>query len=90
MEDGDIRTLVTHLARPHASGGEVVERAALLAEGADFGEVMAWIVAHGGKPEVAVSQAPARGGLHGSRINDGGGAEPHPPHRFVLPAGALN
>ena len=34
--DDAIRAVVSRLARPHASGGMVVERAALLAEGADF------------------------------------------------------
>src|SRR2546425_11278968 len=88
MDDDAIRALITRLARPHASGGEVIERAAILAEGADFAAVMAWIVAHAGKPETAVSAAPRRG-LHGTRLNDSGGAEPRPPSlRFVLPAGA--
>jgi len=41
------------------------ERAALLAEGADFDVTMAWIVAHGGEPEAAVVATASRGGLHG-------------------------
>ena len=61
MDDDAIRALITRLSRPHASGGEVIERAAILAEGADFAAVMAWIVAHAGKPETAVSAAPTRG-----------------------------
>ena len=88
MDDGAIRALIARLARPHASGGEVIERAAILAEGADFAAVMAWIVAHAGKPETAVSAAPTRG-LHGTRLNHIGGAEPGPPLRYVLPPGAL-
>jgi hypothetical protein len=40
-----IRSLLTRLARAHPSGGTVIERAAVLAEGADFDAVMAWIVA---------------------------------------------
>jgi hypothetical protein len=87
VDDDAIRALVTRLARPHPSGGEVVERAAILAEGADFAAVMTWITAHAGTPE-AVSAAPKRG-LHGSRVNDGGEARPRTPLRFVLPAGAL-
>ena len=46
MDDDAIRTLVTRLARPHASGGNVISRAAILAEGADFDAVTRWITAH--------------------------------------------
>jgi hypothetical protein len=88
VDDDAIRTLVTRLARPHPSGGEVIERAAILAEGADFQAVMAWITAHAGIPEATVASTP-RHGLHGSRLSDSGGAEPRVPLRFVLPAGAL-
>ncbi len=88
MDDEAIRALVTRLARSHPSGGEVIERAAILAEGADFAAVMAWIVAHEGQPETTVSAGP-RGGLHSPRLGVGAGAEPQTPLRFVLPAGAL-
>jgi hypothetical protein len=87
MDDDAIRTLLMRLARPHASGGEVIERAAILAEGADFAAVMAWITAHAGTADTQV--APTRHGLHGSRLSGGRGAEPQAPLRFVLPAGAL-
>ena len=43
MDDGEIRTLLSRLARPHASGGQVIERAAILAEGAEFPAILAWI-----------------------------------------------
>ena len=89
VDDDEIRRLVTRLARAHPSGGSVVERAAIVAEGADFEAVMAWIVAHGGKPEATV-ETTARHGLHGSRLHAGGGSEPRSPSRFVLPAGALD
>jgi hypothetical protein len=88
VDDAEISALVTRLARPHASGGVVIERAVILAEGADFSAVMEWIIAHGGKPETTLSVAPRRG-LHGSRLNDSSGTESRPPLRFVLPAGAL-
>jgi hypothetical protein len=88
MDDDAIRVLVTRLARPHPSGGEVIERAAILAEGPDSGEVIAWIIAHAGKPETRASSS--GGGLHGSRLSSGGGVESETPLRFVLPAGALN
>ena len=88
MDDDAICALVTRLARPHPSGGEVVERAAILAEGADFPAVMAWIAAHDGKPEAAASTRGGRG-LHGSLSHASAGGEPPTPLRFVLPAGAL-
>ena len=89
MNDDEIRSLVTRLARPHRSGGTVIERAALVAEGAEFDAVMAWILAHGGQPEVAPETA-SRHGMHGSRLHAGGGSAPRAPSRFVLPAGALD
>jgi hypothetical protein len=88
VDDDAIRALVTRLARPHPSGGEVIERAAILAEGSDSAAVIAWITAHAGVPEATVAAAP-RHGLHGSQLGDSGGAQPRTPLRFVLPAGAL-
>jgi hypothetical protein len=89
MEDDAIRTLVTRLGRPHRSGGVVIERAAILAEGADFTAVMAWIVARGGSAEEATVSSASSGGLHGGRLNHSGTAQARLPLRFVLPAGAL-
>jgi hypothetical protein len=86
--DAEIRALVKRLARPHASGGDVVERAALLASGSDFAAVMAWITDHAGVAEVMVSES-SRRGLHGPRVGLSGETEPRTPLRFVLPAGAL-
>lgn len=83
-----VRALVARLGRPHASGGTVIERAALLAEGADFDAVVAWILAHGGEPEARATTAPVRG-LYGPR-SDGGGGESQAPRRFVLPRGAMD
>jgi hypothetical protein len=88
VDEDEISAFVSRLARPHASGGVVIERAAILAEGGDFAAVMEWITAHGGKPET-MSAAPRRG-LHGARLTDSGGTEsPRTPLRFVLPPGAL-
>jgi hypothetical protein len=87
VDDDGIRALVTRLARPHPSGGEVIERAAILAEGADFAAVLAWITAHGGIPETA--SAVPRPGLHPSRHTNSGGAGPRTALRYVLPPGAL-
>jgi hypothetical protein len=85
--DDTVRALVVRLARRHPSGGKVVERAAILAEGADCAEVEAWIVARGGRPEATV--APAGRGLHGSRFDTSVGGAPRAPARYVLPADAL-
>jgi len=87
MDDDAIHALVTRLGRPHPSGGSVVERAAILAEGADFDEVMTWIVARDGRPEMAVERSGSRG-LHGTRPVDSTSADAKP-LRFVLPPGAL-
>jgi hypothetical protein len=89
MDDDAIRILVSSLSRPHRSGGDVIERAAILASGAQSTEVVTWIVAHDGKPEEAVP-GPSTRGLHGSRLSSGGiGSQPRPPLRYVLPAGTL-
>jgi hypothetical protein len=89
VDDLEINALVTRLSRPHSSGGVVIERAAILAAGSEFPAVMDWITAHGGTPDAAVP-APRGGGLHGSRIKDGGGSSSRAPLRYVLPTGALN
>lgn len=88
IDEDAIRALVGRLARPHLSGGEVIERAAIMAAGADSEAVIAWITAHAGVPEAAIATPPRRG-LHGSRLGDGDGAESKTPLRFVLPAGTL-
>lgn len=87
LGDDEIRALVRRLSRPLPSGGQVIERAAILAAGADYTEVIDWVVAHEGRPEAAAATAPSRG-LHGSRLESRGGAPPAP-NRFVLPPGAL-
>jgi hypothetical protein len=89
MDEEAIRTLLTRLARPDRSGGEVIERAAILAEGEDAGVVIAWILAHDGEPEMRAAPTGRGGGLHGGRLGSGGGGVSDTPLRFVLPAGAL-
>jgi hypothetical protein len=86
--DDAIRAVVVRLSRPHASGGDVIERAAILAEGTDSAAILAWIMAHAGEPEAAVPRASARG-LHGARLSGGPGATGDTPRRYVLPVGAL-
>jgi hypothetical protein len=87
LDDEAIRALVKRLSRPHLSGGRVIERASLLAEGADFRGVMAWIEAHGGEPEARPASR-SLGGLHSPRLASGNGDE-RPPLRFILPASAV-
>jgi hypothetical protein len=89
MDDDTIRTLVTRLSRPHPSGGVVIERAAILADGADFPAVMDWITAHSGKADAVVASSTSRG-LHGPRMNDTRPTSSPTPLRFVLPNGALD
>jgi hypothetical protein len=89
MDDQEIRTLLSRLARPHASGGRVVERAAILAEGAEFPAILAWINAHAGEPETAV-RAASGGGLHSARMNNQATTDGRPPQRYVLPTASLS
>jgi hypothetical protein len=87
--DDEIRDLVSRLSRRHPSGGTVIERAAIVAEGADSGAVVAWILDHAGEPEAAAETSSTRG-LHGPRASGPIGPTPRAPARYVLPAGALN
>jgi hypothetical protein len=89
MDDDQIRSVVKALSRPHPSGGDVIERAAILAAGGDFQGIMAWILAHDGQAEAAAPALSTRG-LHGSRLEYRIGADAPAPLRFVLPAGALS
>lgn len=87
MDDDSIRTIVARLARPHPSGGKVIERAAIVAEGDSATEVVDWIIGRDGRGETASSAR--AGGLHGARfagtVRDDG-----PPQRYILPAGVLD
>ncbi len=86
MNDLEITTLIRGLSRPHPSGGLVIERAAILAAGADSPEIIDWIISHSGTPETPTAQSR---GLHGSRLSaDRSGADTNPT-RFILPAGTL-
>lgn len=66
----------------------MIARAAILAEGADFAEVMSWITAHEGAPEASVAKAPT-GGLHGERFGARADVAQQDARRWVLPPGAL-
>jgi hypothetical protein len=87
--DDEIRVLLSRLSRRHPSGGTVIERAAIVAEGADSAAVVAWILDHAGTPEAAVEMSSSRG-LHGPRISDPIRPGPRAPARYVLPAGTLS
>jgi hypothetical protein len=87
VNDDEMTTLIKGLSRPHASGGFVIERAAILATGRDSPEILAWITTHSGTPEMPATRSQ---GLHGPRITGQDGVSSSKPTRFVLPAGALN
>jgi len=87
MDDTTIRELVVRLARPHPSGGKVIERAAILAAGTGSADVVDWIVRHAATGESASSAR--TGGLHGARVATTGPAD-GPPLRYILPAGTLD
>jgi hypothetical protein len=88
MDDDAIAALVARLARPHPSGGRVIERAAIMAAGSDSPAVIDWIISRAGAAETLPSAGPTRGGLHGARLTApaGGGSAPR---RYVIPAGVL-
>jgi hypothetical protein len=78
--------LVKRLARPHASGGMVIERSVILAEGANSGAILTWISEHDGIADSSVPSARSHG-LHGSHA--GTPLQAAPARRFVLPARAF-
>jgi hypothetical protein len=83
-DDAALGAVVSRLARPHRSGGHVVERAALMADGTDFAALLGWIESHDGVPEALPPSAPGArsAGLFGDR-------RPQHPLRFVLPPTAF-
>lgn len=89
MDDDAIRKLLHRLARAHPSGGTVVERAAVVAEGSGSDAVIKWMVAHGAEAE-ATPPPKARHGLHEAGWRAIDAAQPSAPSRYILPAGALD
>jgi hypothetical protein len=89
VDEDQIRIVVTRLARPDASGGFVIERAALLAEGRDFPALAAWIVAHGGTPQ-APQASTAAPGVHRLEHSAIGGQVARQASRYLLPASAFD
>jgi hypothetical protein len=88
-DDDRIRGVVARLSHRHQSGGTVIERAAIVAEGADSQSILAWVMAHDGEPETLTATV-ARGGLHGRRLSGGDGSGAGAPRRYVLPPGVLS
>ena len=86
MDDDEIRGLVKRLSRRHPSGGDVVERAAILASGADSSAILTWIAARGEAEDLAPRNS--GNGLHGARFG-GGSDTTRMPLRYVLPSGTL-
>jgi hypothetical protein len=84
-----VRELVTRLSRQDRGGASVIERAAILAEGANTESVVTWILDHGGQPESPAS-ATGRGGLHGGRLQGRGATDTVAPRRYVIPPGVLS
>ncbi len=78
--------LVRRLARPHASGGMVIERSVILAEGANAAAILSWISEHDGIADSTVPSTRSHG-LHGSRANSP--LQAAPAQRFVLPRRAF-
>jgi hypothetical protein len=89
MDDDAIKDVVTRLSRRHPSGGTVIERAAVVAEGADSKAILNWIAAHDGEPE-APAAAESVGGLHPGRLGGIAGTSARAARRYVLPPGTLS
>ena len=85
-----IGAVVKRLARPHASGGTVIERSVIIAEGARSTAILSWISAHRGVADSTAGTGAVRGGgLHGARVGTAG-SDGGPARRFVLPADAFD
>jgi len=89
MAEEAIGKLVERLSRPHGSGGRVIERSVILAEGASSQAILGWISEHDG---VGDSSRPAARtqGLHGADRQAATAPEDGPARRFVLPAAAFD
>jgi hypothetical protein len=90
LDDEAIQQLVTRLSRRHSSGGSVIERAAIMAEGAKSAAILKWITEHDWEPEEAAPASTTRGslGLHGMRQRDLERGNAPAPRRYVLRPGA--
>jgi hypothetical protein len=90
VSDDAIRDCVARLSRPGRGGRRVIERAAILAEGADSAAILHWLTAASWEPEeapaVGAPRAGSGSGLHGMRReNERGNARLQAPRRYVSP-----
>jgi len=81
IDDNAILAVVDAPGSPSRSGGHAIERAAIMASGADFAAIEAWILAHAGTPERRPAHRNPQRGLHGHRLAGTAGAD-GAPHRF--------
>lgn len=82
-----IRACVQRLSRPGPDGRRVIERAAIMAEGATAAAILDWLAAAAWAPEAPPADAKAGGaGLHGMRRTSARGpAGAPPPRRYLSP-----
>jgi hypothetical protein len=85
----DIAVLVKRLARPHPSGGTVIDRPVILAEGTHSRAILAWIADHGGAPDSTLPR-PQSKGLHSPSSAAAGEGAAAPARRYILPAHAFS
>jgi len=89
--DEDISTLVARLSRKHRSGGRVIERAAIMAEGGNSVAILAWLADNNWEPEADAAPSSDRDGmgLPGLRRAPARGrAQAQAPRRYISPAPA--
>lgn len=88
MTTDAIGARVRRLARPHSSGGTVIERSVILAEGDDSAAILSWISDHHGVADSTAASSARSTGLHGARETFSANAGLA--RRFVLPAHAFD
>ena len=81
--------LVKRLARPHPSGGTVIERSVILAEGTHSTAILAWIADHDGTPDSTLPHTQKRG-VHSPSPTVGSERQATQARRYILPATAFN
>jgi hypothetical protein len=85
-----IGAVVKRLARPHDSGGTVIERSVIIAE-SDSAAILTWISDHRGVADSSAAASAGRStGLHGARVDGAISSQEGPPRRFVLPRDAFD
>jgi hypothetical protein len=90
IADDEIRAVVARLSRPDRSGGRVIERAAIMAEGTKSTAILDWLADAAWVPEELPDATAHRGasGLHGmGREAERGRARLPVPRRYLSPSG---